>query len=42
MISEDTEIYKAIVERIANLSHEKFRKIYREVNNGDKNQNYQR
>ena len=34
MISVDPEIYNAMVKRIANLSHEKFRKIYREVNNG--------
>ena len=34
MVSENTEIYNAMVEEIANLSHEKFRKIYREVNNG--------
>jgi len=34
MISENTEIYNVMIEKIANLTHEKFRKIYQEVNNG--------
>lgn len=36
MISENSEIYKKMIEDIADLSHKKFRKIYREVNSGSR------